>query len=352
MKAVLTALLIILLSGSVARAASGYDDSQNYYAYSNHAGLPVSRQPTAQDENTIYAHQLNDLAFQLIRQGSYQEAEGRVRQALQFDPNFVSAHCNLGYIMNKTGRPKEALPHLMFAYKLDPNEPAVLQSLGASYQLMGNFETAISIYNEYLARFPNASDASFISDLITHLKMESANHAIDKTSNAIGIAKTGAAITSETNAAWKKRHVKVYVQPATDVRGYRPSFDVILRNAFLSWSQAGVISFEFTPSRDDADIECIWTDDVKKLASVSEGGETVLKENHGEVDHAKLTLLTTRPGNLAVTDRDVQALCLHEIGHALGLMKHSLDPNDVMFCTLETSHPSARDLQNLKSLYQ
>lgn len=384
MKSVVLALLMscqLIITITITQGVLASPENSHWHSsLSSHAGVPVSRRaPESLDDNTKYAHSLNDTAYQLLLQGSFQEAEGRVRQALSFDPNFVSAHCNLGYILNKTGRAREALPHLLFAYKLDPNEPAVLQSLGASYQLQGNFETAISVYNEYLARFPSATDAAFISDLITHLKMESAKSAIAKTTTAVGNGKIAhvAASAQQANAAglatspesngqaagqnnldstqnysWKKRHVKVYVQPATDVTGYRPSFDVILRDSFRNWSQAGVISFEFVPRKEDADIECIWTDDVKKLASESEGGETVLREAGGTVSHARLTLLTTRRGEPTMTDRDVQALCLHEIGHALGLMKHSGNPDDVMFCTLATSHPSTRDLQNLQTLYK
>ncbi len=288
-----------------------------------------------QKENDTYAVELNELAYELITAGNFTEAEGRLRQAILFEPEFACAHCNLGFVLNRTGRAAEALPHLQLAFKLAPNEPAILQSLAAAYQLRGDFKTAIELYSEYLSEFPNATDRSFISDIIAHLKAESALSAVGT--------------TSDFN--WNKRRVRVFVQSANQIEGFRPEFNVILQNAFFTWSQAGVISFEFVSNRKSADIECMWIDNAKTLASTSEGGETVVNKSHGSVTHAQIKLLTKRQGN-SLTNRDVRALCLHEIGHALGLMKHSASPDDVMFCTLAANcEPSSHDLQNLRRLY-
>lgn len=289
-----------------------------------------------QRENDTYAAELNEMAYELIMAGSYTEAEGRLRQAILFEPEFACAHCNLGYVLNRTGRANEALPHLQIAFRLAPNEPAIIQSLAAAYQLKGNFQSAIDLYKQYLNQFPSASDHAFIVDIIDHLKTEAAANAGGNPNN---------------NFNWNKRHVRIFVQPADNVAGFRPEFNFILQNAFFTWSQAGVLSFEFVSNAEKADIECVWTDNAKTLSSNSEGGETVVKKNHGAPSHAYIKLLTQRQGN-TLTERDVRGLCLHEIGHSLGLMKHSASPDDIMFCTLAaSSKPSSQDFQNLRKLY-
>ncbi len=338
-------LLAIVLSCSIVMAVSPAVLSSSMQTAPavrpQHYGSPFTSQTSdgTQRDYDAYASQLNDAAYQLIKQGNYTEAEGRLRQAIAFEPNFVNAHCNLGFVLNKTGRASEALPHLQFAYRLAPNEPAILESLAAAYQLRGNLKSAIDAYNQYLYQFPTAPDAQFIHDMVTHLRMEVAQNSIAGAPNDFN---------------WKKRHINVYIAPADGVAGFQPEFNDILKSCFASWAEAGVISFALVPTAEESDIECAWTDDVSKLSSVGEEGETTFKKSNGAISHAKITLLTIRKGlQPALSDRDVRALCLHEIGHSLGLVKHNSNPDSVMFCTLASSKdPSLSDLQNLRALYQ
>lgn len=330
----------IFLAAPPAVPASSTQTAQ--IARPQHFGSPLTSQSFngVQRDYATYASQLNDVAYQLIKQGYYVEAEGRLRQAIAFEPDFVNAHCNLGFVLNKTGRASEALPHLQYAYRLAPNEPAILECLAAAYQLRGNLKSAIDAYNQYLYQYPTAPDAQFIHDMVTHLRMEAAQNSI-----------AGA----PSDFTWSKKHVRVYIAPADGVSGFQPEFNEILKSSFVSWSEAGVISFELAPTAEESDIECAWTDDVQKLSSLGEAGETSFKKtNNGAISHAKITLLTKRAGSQpALSDRDVRALCLHEIGHSLGLVKHNSSPDSVMFCTLATSKdPSLSDLQNLRALYR
>ena len=341
MKAALTALALacvfaqtLSLSAEAKRIVSGTQSSAG--TVTAHA-LPFTGFASMQRSIN-----LSNEACRLINLGSYDEAEGKLRQALQIDPNLVSAHCNLGLVLNKTGRAQEAIEHLEFAHKHSPEQPAALETLAAAYQLNGDFNRAIELYNEYLSRFPGAGDAALIADIANHLRKESADQAHR---TASGISK---------NYHWNKKLVKVYVAPTEGVHGFDASFNDILKESFLSWSQTGDLSFEFVDSPAQADIDCTWTDDISKLSSPGEGGEAMLRHQGAVVTHARVTLLTARLGNRAnLTEREVRALCLHEIGHALGLMEHSAHPEDVMFCTLSSAAvPTARDFQNLQHVYQ
>ena len=334
------ACLLFLSQGTGASAASMTNSPMNY------AGAPLSARIQKDDNESLnYATTLNEMAYQLILNGSYKEAEGRLRQSLSFDPELICAQCNLGYILNKTGRPSEALPHLLYAYKLAPNEPAVLQSLAASYQLCGNYLTAINLYEQYCRLFPHASDSSYIAGIAQHLEAELAQ--IDSSNNHIAHS------TPSEYLSWKKKNIKVYVQSGRGLKGFQPCYDEILLESFQKWSQAGVLSFEFVSSPSAADIECEWTDDLGKLSSRGEGGEALLQRRGDTLCHARVTLLTTGEGlHSRLTQSDVRTLCLHEVGHALGIMKHSAHPDDVMFSTLAfAANPSARDIGNLKSHY-
>ncbi|MBX9689657.1 MAG: tetratricopeptide repeat protein [Candidatus Obscuribacterales bacterium] len=306
-----------------------------------YAGSPISPVQTLGYPGTAMHRQAESLcnyAYSLIENGSFTEAEKALRQALNFENSSIVAHCNLGFILNRTGRAREALSHLLYAYQRVPNHPAVLQSLAASYQLQAQFSQAIQLYRQYLSSFPQAGDSRFVAEIIRNLEKESA-----VSSNS----------TQIQNYSWSNKKVRVYIHAANNVRGFQPAYNEILQDSFLRWSQSGVLSFEFVNSPANADIECVWTDDAGKLASIGEGGETVLRHQGKTVSHAKIILLTRRLGSTArLSSSEINALCLHEIGHALGMVKHSPHPEDVMFCTLSSAvAPSSCDYESLKDLY-
>lgn len=280
---------------------------------------------------------LSNEACTLLNAARYEEAEAKLRTAISLEPNLACAHCNLGLLLNKTGRAQEAIPHLELACAQAPDAAAPVVTLAASYQLCGNLSKAIALYNEYVQRFPQAADKAVILDIISHLQKESSNSE-----------------KAEGNYHWNKRQLKVFVHDTTGVAGYRPEFSALLQESFLSWSESGALSFEFVSDPQQADIECLWTDNVSKLSSIGEGGEAILRHRGPVVTHATVTLLTSRPVNqqAKLSNGEVKALCLHEIGHALGMMNHSTRPDDVMFCTLTTAAvPSAHDFSNLQALY-
>jgi tetratricopeptide (TPR) repeat protein len=284
---------------------------------------------------------LSNEACSLLNQAQYELAESKLLQALALEPNLASAHCNLGLLLNKTGRPQEAIPHLEYARRQAPDAEAPLVTLAASYQLCGDLSKAISLYSQYIQEFPNASDRAVIADIVAHLQKE--------------MARKDDSNLAANNLHWTKKQLKVFVHTADGVTGFRPEFNQMLQESFLSWTTTGTLSLEFVNDATQADIEVIWTDDVTKLGSVGEGGEAVLKHRGPLITHATLTLLTCRPASrqAKLSNGEIKTLCLHEIGHALGLMQHSHHPDDVMYCTLTSAaNPSQHDLSQLALLYQ
>lgn len=336
--ALILSCLLLQFPTDKAQAAEQYLSETHSSAgtISVNAGLP-----TTHFANARRSRMLSNEACNLLNQAQYEEAESKLLEALALEPNLASAHCNLGLLLNKTGRPHDAIPHLEFARRQAPGAEAPLVTLAAAYQLCGDLDKAISLYTQYTEQFPAASDRAVIADIVAHLKKEAGKH--DDANSMAG------------NLHWTKKMLKVFVGTANGVTGFRPEFNQMLQESFLSWTSTGTLSFEFVSDASQADIEVVWTDDVSKLGSVGEGGEAVLKLRGASITHACLTLLTCRPASkqAKLSNAEVKTLCLHEIGHALGLMQHSHQPDDVMFCTLTSAAtPSQHDLQNLARLYQ
>lgn len=71
----------------------------------------------------------------------------------------------------------------------------------------------------------------------------------------------------------------------------------------------------------------------------------------------KILLLMNEPASaFPLTNNLIRTLCLHEIGHAIGLIGHSAKASDVMYCTGQIvdqeKHLSKRDVNTLHALYE
>ena len=147
------------------------------------------------------------------------------------------------------------------------------------------------------------------------------------------------------------RAVRVWVQPATPIRGWHPSLVADVRAAFDAWSRALPLRFAFTNDSAAADVRVGW---VPRLARDRQVGHNRLDyTTSGEIVRAEVTLAVhdDRGEPLSPTVRALTAL--HEVGHALGL-GHSPAAADVMAARHPTeapAHLSPADVATARLLY-
>ena len=146
---------------------------------------------------------------------------------------------------------------------------------------------------------------------------------------------------------------------ASAVPGYRSNFPAIIKRCFEDWGRVSnnLVKFAFVDSG-SADIECFWTANANQFANSAEAGETKLSmSKSGKIVHGNIEILTVpMDATLPLTDNRLRKICLHEVGHALGLTGHTRNPDDIMFFTpveiadLRTELKS-RDINTLVRLY-
>lgn len=147
------------------------------------------------------------------------------------------------------------------------------------------------------------------------------------------------------------RAVRVWVQPATAIRGWHPSLVADARGAFDAWSRAVPVRFAFTNDSTAADVRVRWT---PRLDSERQVGHNRLEyTTAGDVVQAEVTLVVHDERGEPLPP-DVRALtALHEVGHALGL-GHSPHATDVM-APRHAAHAapalSATDVATARLLY-
>ena len=129
------------------------------------AAMQVANQSLKQyidDPDLLYARSLlaekvNDL----------EQAEKDLKSILQREPNNVHALNALGYTLaDRTTRYKEAYNYILKAYKLSPEEPAVLDSMGWVLYRMGKWPEAIKHLRKALALLQDDEIAAHLGEVL------------------------------------------------------------------------------------------------------------------------------------------------------------------------------------------
>jgi hypothetical protein len=307
--------------------------------------LPGDPVATSQDEDTGSSQKADELFKEgvgLLEKDDAEAARPILEQAAQLTPNCASIHCNLGLACQRLGDIHNALLEFETALKLVPNMPEALLDLGGCLQSIGSTTDAMNVYKRYLATNPSSPKKAEITALVETLRTRRPTLSSDPTFQDYYLS-----ILHEGIYKWPKEKMplKIFISDGTTsdgstVEGYNDSFKRTLVDAFNAWSQAsgGRVTFLLVPAQNLADIYCIWTSDPQEVKEEgeTEGGSVKLIARDSNIVRATLKILT-RPlndqvnGQGSLSNDEVMKICLHEIGHVLGLGGHSNNNHDIMF---------------------
>jgi len=93
-----------------------------------------------------------NMGVMLLKLGKSEEAEGYLREALQYDPGFAEAHYRLGMLLEKKGEVEEAIAELKRAAALDTAYPEPAYALARLYRKTGDMEEAKTALKDFQRR--------------------------------------------------------------------------------------------------------------------------------------------------------------------------------------------------------
>lgn len=298
----------------------------------------------------------------MLQQQRPNEARALFEQAVAAQPDFAPAHFFLGYSLGQTGQHQQAIAHFQQALRLDPNMKEASMNIASNYQSLGDIPNAITWYDTYLKQNPPAAKAAEVRQRVDGLRRQ-ASQAQGSGGPSSQLDYLGQVASGGKYFRWRHAPIAVCIAPGAGVPGYQESFRQQLMDAFTMWQQAtnGGLTFTLVQNPSQANIYCDWTGDPRKIMEAGravEGGLTKLSgtpeaDGNVAISNVRMTLLTNR-GGAPLNDMAMKRVCLHEVGHALGLSGHSSVNSDIMFYSETIGGApvlSQRDIATIHRLY-
>jgi len=284
--------------------------------------------------------------------GDNTEAISEFEEAVHENPGLMQAYNNWANILEKQGHYEQAVEIYERAIQYAPNEGLLHRNLGVMYERVGRIEDAIAEYSEYLS-LTKTSDPP-IESIVRNYEQ---NHA--KGLHSKDYADFASNASEGRKLIWPQNliPIPVYIQTTAPAQMV---FMPYIEECFGEWESAthGRIKFKEVAVAQNANIRIILQ--PGPLVDPSHDvAHTQYDINFDSVQalqrmHMLITINTgDQTTDLSPNDRAMQVhrLVLHELGHAIGIWGHSLDPADIMYTHPIVSRLSNRDILTIQKLY-
>lgn len=300
------------------------------------------------------------------------DAEAYLRKVLELEPGFTSARFNLGIMLYYQRKYKESAELFKTVTQEDPNNAGAWNMLGITSRESGDLEMAQTAIEQYIKLAPNDPKAQQLKAILVEVKDElkyRKQHGVSGVANSAGQnAKVLpdnylAEINKGAGHCWQvaQMPIRIFIRPGASVEGFKPQYETFLLQAFQAWSNAtgGRLQFVQVPEEKAAQLVCWFTSNRPKDTNTEMGHTNVTwrTDKTGEyIVRGQMEIYTKAgEGGAPITDGLILHVCLHEVGHSLGLHGHSRVSTDIMYPSSIANNPSPsltqRDVNTVNLLY-
>jgi predicted Zn-dependent protease len=239
-----------------------------------------------------------------------------------------SRECFRRYLVSN---PQDAAARFYFAQVLEKNR---------------EYTNAIVQYEFFAKSYPKTKLAKFSLEQIEIIKNRIQTLEAQKRSADTYLSDLGGKV-----ALWENTPIRVWVQ--------KSPYSEAARNAVKAWQTRAtdVVPIVMVSDEKNANIKIYFVSSVKEfeeLGSTEALGFAKCTVRNGILQDAEIYVLTTnKSSSTQISPTKAYRVLLHEIGHALGILGHSKNENDVMFHSNDrhSDFISTRDINTLKAIY-
>jgi tetratricopeptide (TPR) repeat protein len=333
------------------------------------SGSDGSAETASSETKRLYEHGL-----ELQRMKKWREALDVFLKTVAMQPKLAIAWLRLGrcyYELQDYDHAEKCLNYASNRLDLKGEDlRACLQWLIRCQVQKGELELVQVTRRSYVAKFPGAPDLKNISDEIKFYDQDFATtreqEALSARKNEILSRPTPLFRPWLGTARLPQMPIKVCISASklllpnkSYTKENAEHYKRLAKNAFLAWSTVvddGRLRFEFVDNSKEAQILCEWTNNSKEKAHGFASGHCETIWNAGSMRSQQQRCLVFIGPTIVEKNNEFFEVCLHEIGHALGLI-HSSNPKDVMYFAGTQSSldklaaPSPRDARNPSAIY-
>ncbi|MBU6452457.1 MAG: tetratricopeptide repeat protein [Cyanobacteria bacterium REEB67] len=314
----------------------------------------------------------------LIKQGHAVQARQIMKELILLDPNPYSSnvHFTLAESCYQLGNNQEAIKHYQLALRYSTgNNTSIYWNIALAYMNMSDYEQASVWARRLLSKNPNAEmrrrAERFLADIgeQQNIQKDVSQHLDSSSTTGSGDYLAYLQANKDINR-WprEKLPIKVFIEDDRRVPGFKTAYVSIFLECLEAWTKASKnhLSFQIVNSLEQADLNLIFTANVNDIAQKPGMAPTELglatttayqgEGPYGTIEKSKIQILTHESAsNKQLSDDQVKRVCLHEIGHALGLSGHSPNDSDIMHFAMSYRQLPAltkQDKQTIARLYQ